>query len=124
MFAVIVETTDAKGSLHSSYVLVEGMEHRSVIANLVVAIHQSPAGQKHQRRHEQPVDELPTDDGGQQATAPSDRIDPAAVQDDEDDEGEITAHIYVDCQSVGTVSMAISLRRMIQQSPAGTLFAV
>ena len=118
---VIVETTDSKGSLHSSYLLVNGLEHRSVIDNLVVAIHQSPAGQKHQRR-QQPADELPSDDTV--ATAESNDKDEGQEDDAEDDEDEIKAHNYVDCQSVGIISLAGSLRHMIQQSPSATLLAV
>ncbi len=117
-----METTDSKGSLHSSYLLVNGLEHRSVIDNLVVAIHQSPAaGQKHPRRHQQPVDELPSDDSV--ATVESNDKD-EGQEDDEDDEDEIKAQIYVDCQSVGIISLAGSLRHMIQQSPSATLLAV
>lgn len=120
---VIVETTDAKGTLHSSYLLVDGLEHRSVIDNLVVAIHQSPVGQKNQRRHrQQPVEELPSDEG---VSTLESSIDKEEGQDDvEDDDDEIKAYIYVDCQSLGIISLAGSLRHMIQQSPSGTLIAV
>ncbi|KAK4012101.1 hypothetical protein OUZ56_021199 [Daphnia magna] len=116
---VIVETTDAKGTLHSSYLLVDGLEHRSVIENLVVAIHQSPVGQKH-GRHRQPIDEQPNEDG----VATMESVDKDEGQDDEDDDDdEIKAYIYVDCQSLGIISLAGSLRHMIQQSPSGSLIA-
>jgi len=114
---VIVETTDAKGTLHSSYLLVDGLEHRSVIDNLVVAIHQSPAGQK--SRHRQPVEELPNDEG----VAPAESVDKEEVQDDDDDD-EIKAYVYVDCHPLGIISLAGSLRHLIQQSPSGALVAV
>jgi hypothetical protein len=116
-----VETTDAKGTLHSSYLLVDGLEHRSVIDNLVVAIHQSPVGQK--SRHRQPVEELPTDEG----FAAAESVDKEDGQDDpavDDDDDEIKAFVYVDCQPVGIISLAGSLRHLIQQSPSGALVAV
>lgn len=111
MAVVIVETTDMKGSLHSSYVVVDGLEHRSVIDNLVVAIHQSNTV-GHQRVH-QPTEESPAENDEQLLDDEEDQV---AVDDD------IKATIYVDCQPVGTVSLASSLRHMIQQS--GTLQAV
>lgn len=114
-----METTDAKGSLHSSYVVVNSLEHRSIVSNLVVAIHQSPTGQKH--RHQQPVDELPTSDDGVLADS-NDKDD--VEDDDEDDDDDIKAQIYVDCQFVGTISLASSFKHMIQQSPTGALHAV
>lgn len=116
-----METTDAKGTLHSSYLLVDGLEHRSVIDNLVVAIHQSPVGQK--SRHRQPVEELPTDEG----VAAAESVDREDGQDDpavDDDDDEIKAFVYVDCQPVGIISLAGSLRHLIQQSPSGALVAV
>lgn len=116
-----METTDAKGTLHSSYLLVDGLEHRSVIDNLVVAIHQSPVGQK--SRHRQPVEELPTDEG----FAAAESVDKEDGQDDpavDDDDDEIKAFVYVDCQPVGIISLAGSLRHLIQQSPSGALVAV
>lgn len=79
----------------------------------MVAIHQSPAGQKHQRR--QPVDELPSDDSV---------LSDDGEEEDEDDEEDIKAQIYVDCHFVGTIALAGSLRHMIQQSTTAALQAV
>lgn len=86
----------------------------------MVAIHQSPVGQKH-GRHRQPIDEQPNEDG----VATMESVDKDEGQDDEDDDDdEIKAYIYVDCQSLGIISLAGSLRHMIQQSPSGSLIAV
>lgn len=106
---VIVETTDASGTLHSSYVVANGLDNRSVIGNLVVAIHQSPLAV----RTKQPVDERPADeDDVEYANEPAD-----------DDAVEITAQIYADCRPIGSVNLASSFKSMIQLSSSGTLRA-
>ena len=39
-FLVIVETTGEDGRVHASHVLVSWLDHRTVVSNLVLAIHQ------------------------------------------------------------------------------------
>jgi len=97
VFAVIVETTDANGSLHSSYLLVNSLDAHSIVSNLVVAIYQQP----------------------QVVTSNADSTgDDEYEESKEDADQEIKAQIYLDCHPVGTVTLAGSLKQMIQLSTA------
>jgi hypothetical protein len=95
---VIVETTDANGSLHSSYLLVNSLDAHSIVANLVVAIYQQP----------QVANADSTGDGDEYEESK------------EDADQEIKAQIYLDCHPVGTVTLAGSLKQMIQLSTASS----
>ena len=97
LFAVIVETTDANGSLHSSYLLVNSLDAHSIVANLVVAIYQQPQVANA---------DLTGDDEYEESK--------------EDADQEIKAQIYLDCHPVGTVTLAGSLKQMIQLSTASS----
>ena len=90
-FAVIVETTDAKGSLHSSYLLVNSLDAHSIISNLVVAIQQS-----------------------QQPQATDDTT--SEYEDSSEEEETFKAQIYLDCHPVGSVNLAASFKQMMQLS--------
>lgn len=107
---MIVETTDAAGTLHSSYVVASGLDNRSVIGSLVVAIHQSPLTVRAKQPVEERTDEY--DDADDAASEPADA------------DVDIKAQIFVDCRPVGTVNLANSLKNMIQLSSSGALRAV
>jgi len=81
---VIVETNGENGSVHSSYLLVEDMDQRESISNLVLAIYQEEEGE-----------EVP------QEEAPEEKKQP-----------ETRAQIYMNCKLAGTVILASSPRQM------------
>ena len=81
---MIVETNGENGSVHSSYLLVEDMDQRESISNLVLAIYQEEEGE-----------EVP------QEEAPEEKKQP-----------ETRAQIYMNCKLAGTVILASSPRQM------------
>lgn len=92
---VIVETNGENGSVHSSYLLVEDLNQREIISNLVLAVHQEEQEQK----QEQPANEEPQDE----------------LRDDKE-RTETRAQIYVNCKLAGTVILTASPRHMKDNS--------
>lgn len=81
---MIVETNGENGSVHSSYILVEDMDQREIISNLVLAVYQE-------------------EEGAEVAEPSEERKQP-----------ETRAQIYMNCKLAGTVILASSPRRMKQ----------
>ena len=98
---MIVETTGANGSIHSSYLLVDALDARSVISSLVVAVNQLPAKPSEEQQQHESEDE---------------ESDPSSIETTEEEEPEIKAQIFVDCQHAGTVTLAGSFKAMMQSS--------
>ena len=92
---MIVETNGENGSVHSSYLLVEDLNQREIISNLVLAVHQEEQEQK----QEQPANEEPQDE----------------LRDDKE-RTETRAQIYVNCKLAGTVILTASPRHMKDNS--------
>lgn len=80
-----METNGENGSVHSSYLLVEDMDQREIISNLVLAIHQE-------------------DEGAEVTEAPEAQ--------EEHKQPETRAQIYMNCKLAGTVILASSPRQM------------
>lgn len=99
---MIVETTGANGSVHSSYLLVDALDARSVISSLVVAVNQLPA--------------KPSEEQQQQHGSEDEESDASSIETTEEEEPEIKAQIFVDCQHAGTVTLAGSFKTMMQST--------
>ena len=100
-----METTGANGSLHSSYLLVDGLDAHSVISSLSVAIHQQPPPTEKRQQ-------TTTSDADDAAASSVEAQEAEAAEGDDD----IRAQIYIDCHLVGTVTLAGSFKTMVQSS--------
>lgn len=95
-----METTGANGSLHSSYLLVDGLDAHSVISSLSVAVHQQPTERRQQTTSDDSSADSASSGEAQEAEASA------------EGDNDVRAQIFIDCHLVGTVSLAGSFRTM------------